>query len=139
VKSINRTILAALVAGTLLPLHAAAVDITVKVPSGTGIKPWFRSNCWVSDMPQTTDWVDFGFIQVFTQFTWTEFEVLMKAKCRRPYLELSYTVAGEATYEASNPRRIVAIKPTRVTDAYVVTLGSGTTVKDVQLNGIEQE
>jgi len=122
VKILDRPTVAALVAATLGALPAAAVDITVSVPSATRIKPFFRSNCWVSDMPQTGEWIDFGSIPMNSQLVWEQFETLMRAKCSRPYLDLSYTLPGEPAYAASNPRRIVNINPTRVTGVVTVKL-----------------
>jgi hypothetical protein len=138
-NALKRIALATVAATMLSPLGARAVDITVRNDGNVNIHPYYRSNCWDGvQIPKTTDWVFFGTILRGTQFTWGPFEDLMDWNCAKPVLELAYVEAGQPL-ETLSVRTIVPIRPTRASDAYLIRLGTGVMVKDVQLNGLDME
>jgi hypothetical protein len=78
-------------------LQAQAADITVVNWSVQETHPYFRSNCWnpAFNSAKADEWVDFGTIRGFQQFTWPAFEQLLDPRCKHPIVRYSYTLDGE--------------------------------------------
>jgi hypothetical protein len=80
----------------LVPLDSGATDIRAVNLSPTAIQPWFRSRCFAAPV-SSTDWVFFGNIAAYSEFTWPTFEGLMdttKPGCHKPTVAFTYNVAG---------------------------------------------
>jgi hypothetical protein len=79
-------------------VQAQAADITVVNQSSTLIHPYYRSNCWDTSVinGKPGEWVFFGGILGNSQFTWPQFELLLKAKCKSPKVSFTFALDGEA-------------------------------------------
>ena len=78
---------------SLASLQADATDIRLSNMSATNVHPWFRSNCFAPPTP-SNQWVFFGNVGAFSQFTWPQFELLLDPACKKPVVEFTYNVGG---------------------------------------------
>jgi hypothetical protein len=95
----SRIAIAALLGCLAAPaaFQAQAADIQVVTATHLRIHPYFRSNCWdpAFTVAKPRDWVSFGTISGHAEFTWSPFELLLKANCKHPTVTFTYNLDGE--------------------------------------------
>ena len=108
-------------------IEAQAADITVLDQTSYLIHPYYRSNCWdpAFSSAKAKDWVFFGGIGANSQFTWPQFELLLKAKCRNPVVRFTFALDGEAppTGPGMKERR-TKLEFDATVPVYTITLGN---------------
>src|ERR1017187_7676321 len=108
-------------------IEAQAADITVIDQTSYLIHPYFRSNCWNTSMVngQPGEWVFFGGILSGTQFTWPQFELLLKAKCKNPIVRFTFALDGEAPPTGhAMKERTTKLEFDATVPVYTITLGN---------------
>jgi hypothetical protein len=131
-KRISLAILAALSLGAL-EARAGQGDIKVVNQTAVLIHPYFKTSCWDGvTIAKTREWVFFGGIGPFSQFTWAQFQALLDPKCRKPVLKFSFTQDGDPPLTRAFHRRVVTMKPFDPTQDYSVTLGTNVVITDVE-------
>jgi hypothetical protein len=115
-------------------VEAKAADILVVNSSPVLIHPYFKANCWNGiDRPKTDEWVYFGAIGQYSQFTWPAFEALLDPKCKKPFVKFAFTTDGEPPLgEHTQKKRVVKFKPFDAAQNYVVELGVKVVILDVE-------
>jgi hypothetical protein len=108
-------------------IESQAADILVIDQTSQLIHPYFRSNCWdpASVSAKGNEWVFFGGILPGTQFTWPQFELLLKAKCKNPVVRFTFALDGEAppTGPGMKERR-TKLEFDATVPVYTITLGN---------------
>jgi hypothetical protein len=100
----------------------AAGDIQVVNNSGTLIHPYFKSNCWAPQYSLSpNEWVFFGGIWAYSQFTWDLF-VILDPKCKNPVVKFTYNLDGEDAPHETVVERTVLIHYD-VTENHRIVLG----------------
>lgn len=108
-------------------IEAQAADITVIDQTSQLIHPYFRSNCWdpAGVGARANEWVFFGGILSGTQFTWPQFELLLKAKCKNPVVRFTFALDGEAPPTGHGMKeRVTKLEFDATVPVYTITLGN---------------
>ena len=105
-------------------IPAAATDIRLVNLSNVQVHPYFRSSCFAAPTPRN-QWVFFGGVGAYSQFTWTQFEMLMDPTCKKPTVEFTYNVDGMMPPLDNVPSDLVArvkvsASDTGITGVYVI-------------------
>jgi hypothetical protein len=122
----KRTILAACAALSLVSGAAAASgDITVVNQSPEYLSPYVKTNCWAAGF-QTAgpdEWVYFGSLWPYGQFTWPEFYVLLDPKCKNPVVKYTFVVTGTAAPVSADPD-LTQLMHYDATENYTIVVGT---------------
>ena len=86
--------------------QADATDVRLVNLSNVSVHPWVKSNCFAT-IPRN-QWVNFGNVNAYGQFTWPEFELLLDPTCKRPVLEMTYNVGTMAPPLDNLPSQLVS-------------------------------